>query len=119
MLTIFDRIPDFFVERYDDELTAWGKNFGKIGAVKTIVLREGYLADLSPNEEQGAVLLAVLLVAKMEKFRERVTVSPKTEQDEALIRRHCEKLERAGISPRAVLKEPERPFLPFVPSKWN
>jgi hypothetical protein len=119
MLTIFDGIPDYFVERYNDELEAWGRNFGKIGPEKHIVLREGYLADLSPSEEQGAVLLVVSLIARMEKFRERVTVSPKTEQDEALIRRHCEKLERAGIRPQAVLKEPERPWLPFMPSRLN
>lgn len=119
MLTVFERIPDYFVERYDTELQAWGSNFAKIGAVKTIVLREGYLSDLSPNEEQGAVLLAVRLMAKMERGHARVTVSPQSEQDEALIARHCEKLQAARIPPRAVLTEPARPFLPFVPSRWN
>lgn len=119
MLTVFERIPDYFVERYDGELQAWGANFAKIGAVKTIVLREGGLADLSPNAEQGAVLLAVRLVAKMERQAERVTVSPQSEQDEALIARHCEKLERARIPARAVLVEPARPWLPFMPNRLN
>lgn len=119
MLTVFDRIPDYFVERYDAELQAWGANFAKIGAVKHIVLREGYLADLSPEAEQGAVLLQVVLVAKMERLAERVTVSPRGEQDEALIAKHCEKMQAARVPARAVLVEPARPFLPFVPSKWN
>lgn len=119
MLTVFERIPDYFVERYDGELQAWGANFSKIGAVKTIVLREGGLADLSPNEEQGAVLLAVKLIAKMERGRDRVTVTPLGEQDEALIARHCEKMQAARIPARAVLVEPARPWLPFMPSRLN
>lgn len=116
MLTVFERIPDFFVERYDEELQAWGRNFGKIGPVKTVVLREGPFADLSPDPEQGAVLLGVRLVAKMERLRERVTVSPQGERDEAVIRRHCEKMERLNIHPRNFWKEPERPWLPFMPT---
>lgn len=35
MLTVFERIPDYFVERYDFEISAWGRAFQKIGPVKT------------------------------------------------------------------------------------
>jgi len=108
-------MPDYFVERYDDELSAWGANFSKIGPIKNIVLREGYFADLSPNPEQGAVLLRVSLVAEVSSQRDRVTVRPLSDQDEALIARHCEKMMRAGVHPRAVLREPLRPGIPFLP----
>lgn len=108
-------MPDWFVERYDDELSAWGANFRKIGPIKHIVLREGYFSDLSPNEEQGAVLYRVALIAEVSSGRDRVTVRPVGEQDEALIARHCEKMQRLGVPARAVLKEPERPGLPFLP----
>jgi hypothetical protein len=116
MLTVFDRIPDFFVERYDEELQAWGRNFGKIGPIKTIVLKEGPFSDLSPDPEQGAVLLGVKLIAKMERSRDRVEVSPLSERDEEIIRRHCEKMQRLNIHPRKFWKEPERPWLPFMPT---
>lgn len=108
-------IPDFFVERYDDEISAWGANFSKIGPIKHIVLREGHFAELSPNPEQGAVLYRVALVAEISSHRDRVTVRPLGEQDEALIARHCEKMQRLGVSPRARLVEPERPGIPILP----
>lgn len=117
MITVFEKIPDWFVERYDGELCAWAANFAKIGPVKGIVLREGPFSDLSPDAEQGAVLLQVKLIARMERGRERVTVGPLTERDEVLIARHCEKMERLKVSPRMRLVEPERPWLPFMPSR--
>lgn len=116
MLTVFEKIPDYFAERYDDELQAWGRNFGKVGPVKSIVLKEGPFADLSPNPEQGAVLLAVKLIAKMSRTKDRVEVSPLTERDEMVIAKHCEKMRRLNIHPRKFWKEPERPWLPFTPS---
>lgn len=108
-------MPDYFVERYDDELKLWGANFSKIGPVKHIVLREGYFSDLSPNAEQGAVLYRVGLVAEISSVRDWVTVRPLDEQSEAHIAHHCEKMQRLGIPARAVLKEPERPGIPFLP----
>lgn len=109
-------MPDYFVERYDDEMKLWGANFSKIGPIKHIVLREGYFSDLSPNEEQGAVLYRVGLVAEVSSTKDRVTVRPLDEQSEAHIARHCEKMQRLGIPARAVLKEPERPGIPFLPT---
>lgn len=110
-------IPDFFLERYDLEIAAWAANFEKIGPVKSFILREGYLADLSPDPEQGAVLIQVKLIAKMS--RKGVEITPFTKRDETLIALHCEKLQRAGIPARAVLQEPARPWLPFMPTKLN
>lgn len=116
MITVFDRIPDFFVERYDEELQAWGRNFGKIGPVKAIVLKEGPFADVSPDPEVGPVLIQVKLIAKMERAAERVTVAPLGEHDEEQIRKHCEKLVRRGVHPRQFWKEEPRAWLPFMPS---
>jgi hypothetical protein len=108
-------MPDWFVERYDDELSAWGANFRKIGPIKSIVLREGAFSDLSPDPEHGAVLLGVKLIAEVSSRRDRVVVRPLGERDEALIAKHCEKMMRLGVRPRAVLVEPERPGIPFMP----
>lgn len=118
MLTIgrvkIEDIPEYFLEKYDTEIAAWASNFEKIGPVKAFVLREGGLSDLSPNPEQGAVLIQVKLIAKLS--RKGVEIKPATERDRTLIALHCEKLQRAGVPARAVLEEPARPWLPFMPS---
>lgn len=108
-------MPDYFVEKYEPEIAAWGANLSKIGPIKHIVLREGYFSDLSPNPENGAVLYRVGLVAEVSSARDKVTVRPLDEQSEALIARHCEKMQRLGVPARAVLKEPERPGIPILP----
>ncbi len=112
-------LPDYFVERYGLELREWGRNFSRIGLVKTIVLREGTLSDLSPDAEQGAVLLGVKLEAKIERLRNdemKIVISPQTEKDEGIIARHVEKMTRVGIPARAQLVEPPRPGMPFMPT---
>lgn len=115
MITVFERIPDYFVERYDPEICAWAANFSKIGPVKGIVLREGHLSDVSPDPEQGAVLLQVKLLARMERLKDRVTIEPFDEQSGMLIAKHCEKMVRHKVHPRMILREPARPWLPFMP----
>ena len=109
----FSDIPDYFLERYDDEIAAWAQNFAKIGPVKAFVLREGHFADVSPNEEQGAELIQVKLIARLS--RRGVEIEPLTERDCRNIARHCEKLRRLNVPARAVLVEPPRPWLPFMP----
>lgn len=112
-----DRIPDYFMERYDFEIAAWANNFDKIGPIKSIVLREGPFSDPSPDEEMGPVLLQVRLLARMS--RKGVEIEPFTKQDEMLIARHCEKMRRLKVPARAHFKEPERPWLPFMPTVGN
>jgi hypothetical protein len=124
VITVFERIPDYFIERYNEELCAWGENFSKIGPVKSIVLKEGRLS-LMPDfpgqiitwdREQGPPLKGVKLIAKMERQHDRVTVAPQTEVDEQIIARHCEKMQRFGWAARLFDKEPQRPGLPFMPN---
>ena len=79
------------------------------------MLKEGYFADMSPNPENGAVLHAVKLVAEVSSRADMVTVRPLGEEDEALIARHCEKMQRLGVGPRMFMKEPPRPGIPILP----
>jgi hypothetical protein len=109
-----DRIPDFFLERYDHEIAAWASNFAKIGPVKAFILREGHLANPSPDPEQGAELIQVKLIAKMS--GKGVEIKPFTPRDETLIALHCEKLQRAGLGSKQFTKEPVRPGLPMFPT---
>lgn len=117
---VFDKtVPDYFVHRYASELRAWAANFKKIGFKKRIVLREGGLSDLAPEAEQGATLYGVDLLAKIDRLDGddlQICVSAATEQDEMLVRKHVEKMERNKIPAGLVLVEPERPGIPFLPT---
>jgi hypothetical protein len=107
-------VPEYFVARYFLELVAWAKNFQKIGVIKSIVLREGYYSEASPDAEQGAELIQVKLLAK--RGRRWVEVAPYRERDRRNIANHCQKLGDLGIPPTARLIEPPRPWLPFMPT---
>lgn len=115
---VFDgSIPEYFVHRYQDELRLWAANFKKIGFKKHIVLREGALADLSPNEDQGAVLIGIELTARIDRLQGddlEICVGA-DEYNEELIRKHCEKMQRNRIPAGLVLVEPPRPGLPILP----
>lgn len=113
----FDRIPDYFLERYDGEIAAWAQNFAKIGPIKAFVLKEGHFADSSPDPEQGAELIQVRLLARMS--RKGVEIEPFTKRDAELIAKHCAKMQREGVAACAVLKEPPRPWLPFMPAHYG
>jgi hypothetical protein len=117
---VFDgTVPDYFVQRYQTELRAWAANLKKIGTTKHIVLREGNQADLSPDPEFGAQLIQVSLKCKIERIQGdelQIVVSAADDEQEWLIKRHCEKLTKAGIPAGMVLVEPDRPFVPFMPT---
>jgi hypothetical protein len=110
----FRDVPDYFLQRYDGEIAAWANNFHKVGPVKSFVLREGGFADPSPNEEQGAELIVVKLIARLS--RRGVEIEPFTERDRRNIARHVEKMQREGVPARTKLREPERPWIPFMPT---
>jgi hypothetical protein len=113
-------LPDYFVARYFSELVAWAKNFKKIGPVKSIVLREGHFANVSPNAEQGAELVQVKLKAAPAlpkgELRRVVLVTPARERDARNIANHCQKMRDLSIPPQTRLIEPERPWIPFLPT---
>ena len=111
----FIDIPEYFLERYAAEINGWSDNIRKVGLVHRIVLREGYLADLSPDAELGAVLLAVELRCRPWPARRGIEILPNGERDRELIERHCEKLRGVGLPSNAFMQEPERVWVPFMP----
>jgi hypothetical protein len=129
--TVFERIPEYFVIKYDAELMAWGRNFAKIGVVKHIVLSEGVFSDVSPDPGVGPVLRRVALRARetrsgttmidglLRKVAVEVTVTPETEEDEMKIRNHCQKLVALGVDPRRPLTELPRAGVPFMPDRYT
>lgn len=116
--TVFEGIPDYFVERYDFDWRRWGANFKQHGLNYRVLIREGGLSDLSPNPEQGAVMLAVDLTCEIERRAgevHKITIKVADEQSRAVMLRHCEKMQRAGLPARSILVEPPRAGIPFLP----
>ena len=111
----FYRIPDYFIERYDSEFAKWANEIprGEFKSRRLFVFREGDLADTSPDEEQGKVLLGAWLFARIS--RKGVEIEPFTANDADKIERHCRKLQLAGVPARARVIEPERPGIPTLP----
>lgn len=118
---VFDgTVPDYFVQRYQDELRAWAANLKQIGLTKHIILREGVFSDMSPDEELGAQLIQVELKAKIERIDNdelRIVVSASDDEHERRIKKHCEKLQRKKIPAGMVLVEPPRAGVPFMPDR--
>lgn len=117
---VFDgTVPEYFVLRYQSELRAWVANLPKIGLTKHIILREGALSNVSPDPEQGAELVQVTLVCRIERWRGdeiEIVVSAQNEEQKRRIRKHCEKMEAANVPAGALLVEPDRPGLPMFPT---
>jgi hypothetical protein len=109
----FIDLPQWFLTRYQHHFRDWSKNIREIGLVHQWYLKEGYLSDLSPDPELGAQLIEVKL--KCLPWSGGVEISPLEERDRALIAKHVEKMEKAGIPPDVILQEPARPGVPFMP----
>jgi hypothetical protein len=116
-------IPDYFLERYEDEFAKWASyrdDDGRAPSTWLFTFNDGEVAPHSPDPEQGRQLLGAWLFAKRwvgRDGRNHVEIEPHREQDREAIMKHCERMQRAGIPSRAVLREPERPGIPTIPWK--
>lgn len=129
--TVFERIPEYFVVKYDGELCAWGRNLQKIGPVKSFILREGVFSDASPDPEMGPVMIQVklrmrvtrsgttMIDGRSREVATEITVCPESDADEQKIRNHCQKMERLKVNPRGVLTELPRAGVPFLPDSYR
>lgn len=94
MITVFERIPDVFVEVYDAALRRWGREFRTMGPRVTIRLRtplEPSALAADPRRTVGVVLVAML-------DGDRMVVRPANEANEEAIRRHAAELRRAVLA---------------------
>lgn len=97
MLTVFEKIPDLFVDLYDLELKAWARSFKTAGPRRGILLKPvpGAPVRMSPNPELGPAMIGVTLVAEYRGTiigAERMVIRPAEESDEEAIRRHVEEM---------------------------
>lgn len=137
----FERLPEYFIRAHSEEIGAWGANMGEINRqnaaeglppnTKRVILREGYFADVSPDPEMGPVIRRVTLRAEVRRsgmtirggrpvnIAIEIAIMPHTEDDERLIRRHCEKMTKLGVDPGKRLVAPPAAGIPFLPDNWS
>jgi hypothetical protein len=91
MLTVFDGIPDIFVERYDALFRKWGREFARRGRKVAIVFDPMPGEERMVDEEGRTVLVGAWLTAEVEDHW--MVVRPASEADRKL--HAC----RARVSP--------------------
>lgn len=92
MLTVFEKIPDLFVEVYDHQFQTWAREFRKRGARCAIVFNP--VPGVAPRRDEEGRLVAAgaWLTADVDASgggREpRIVIRPATEHDAEMIARH-------------------------------
>jgi len=109
-------IPDYFLQRYQDEFAKWAAyrdEKGRWPSTWLFTFNEGDIAESSPDPEQGKQLLGAWLFGR--RSRAGIEIEPYSESDRAAIIKHCERMEAARVPAWAKLREPERPGIPVIP----
>lgn len=92
MITVFERIPDLFVELYDFQFQTWAREFRTRGKRCAIEFQRvpGQAVLLGPDGKPAQV--GCWLEAEVDRSRPqepRVVIKPATEHDEEMIAKHC------------------------------
>lgn len=95
MMTVFERIPDLFVELYDAQFATWAREFRKRGHYAAIVFDRvpGQAVLLGPDGKpmwKGAWFEAEVDLSVTD--RPRVIIKPRTPHDEEMVDRHCREM---------------------------
>lgn len=96
MLTVFDQIPDAFVELYDAQFRTWAREFRRRGKRCAIVfhVKPGSVPIL--DGEGRRVVRGVWLEAQVEGGG-RMVIRPATEHDAEMIARHVREMQGAWL----------------------
>jgi hypothetical protein len=97
MITIFDGIPDIFVDRYDAQFVDWGRQFRVRGKRCAIVFDVLPGQDIPLDSEGRVAWIGAWLKAEVESLGgvTRVVISPASDWDRHLIETHCWCLKRS------------------------
>ena len=96
MVTVFERIPDSFIELYDVSFQNWAHNFQQVGEVAIFKLRRP-VEPLVLSMNQGRII-GVRLCAEFDNSdpsRPRMVIRPQTDADEEAIKRHVVDMRQA------------------------
>lgn len=90
MVTVFERIPDAFVELYDAQFRRWAENFGRVGRVAAFRLRRPVEPLVMARDRRK--IIGVRLEAEVDGGR--MVVRPQTDADAEAIARHVVDMRR-------------------------
>lgn len=95
MLTIFEKIPDLFIELYDAQFQQWAREFRTRGRYAAIVFNRPAGTPIQMDESGQPVWHGCWLSAEIDSTLiggPRVVIKPRTEHDEEMILRHCREM---------------------------
>lgn len=95
MLTVFENVPDLFVELYNRQFEQWAREFQKRGPYAAIVFNRPRGTPMQMDEHNQPVWHGAWLAAEVDRSRPqhvRVIIRPRTEHDRDMIERHCREM---------------------------
>jgi hypothetical protein len=94
MITVFERIPDLFVQIYDPQFRVWAAEFARRGPKCAIVFDRPPGVPALLDEEGRVVAAGCWLEAEVDRSRSdvRVVIRPASEHDAEMIARHCREM---------------------------
>jgi hypothetical protein len=94
MITVFERIPDLFVQLYDPQFQLWAAEFKKRGKKCAIVFNPPPGAKPTIDEEGRVIAAGCWLEAQVEITggQPHVIIRPASDHDEEMIARHCHEM---------------------------
>lgn len=94
MITVFERIPDLFVELYDRQFKIWAAEFKRRGRKCAIVFDCPPGGQPKLDHEGRIVAVGCWLEAEVDQSRSnvRVVIRPASEHDAEMIARHCREM---------------------------
>lgn len=96
MITVFERIPDLFLQIYDESLQVWAREFKTRGPKQAVQFLPvpGSIPILGPDGKP--VLRGAWLVAEVDRSlgEPRVIIKPETDRDAEAIDRHVREMAR-------------------------
>lgn len=95
MLTVFERVPDVFVEMYDAEFRVWAAEFRRRGVRQAIEFRRRPGVPVLLDGEGRPIVAGAWLEAEVDLSRAacpRVVIRPASAADEEAIARHCREM---------------------------
>jgi hypothetical protein len=96
MITVFENIPDIFVEKYDAQFCQWGREYRKRGRKVAIAFDVLPGEALKLDQEGRFIWTGAWLTADVEQLngRQAMVIRPASDWDKNLIEVHCWHLKR-------------------------
>lgn len=95
MITVFEKIPEIFVQRYEPQFEMWAREFQKRGNYAAIVFDRTPGQPVLLGADGKPVWRGAWFEADVDRSRPehiRVVIKPRTGHDEELVERHCREL---------------------------